>query len=205
MAQFEELEKLFEETEEYQMLMEVAEELKKHGKVSTVNSGKATRLVIHKHLRDKGVKLPQNPEVRILEVKTRKNLLYLLKTKVESDKSDYSVQNLYAVLKIVNNAVGEDYKDKIEDTFKDFEQVNKNLRFGVVVLSENSVLKPYTHRLKQENFGSFAKLFTLIIRKRAAHKLYLKETVMQLLRDGELRKPEENCLEDLVNWSRIKS
>jgi hypothetical protein len=27
---------------------------------------------------------------------------------------------------------------------------------------------------------------------------------MQLLRDGELRKPEENGLEDLVNWSRIK-
>jgi hypothetical protein len=160
--------------------------------------------VIHKHLRDKGIKLPQNPEVRICEVKTRKNLLYLLKAEVESDKSEYSAQNLYAVLKIVNNAVGEDYKDKIENTSRDFERVNKNLRFGVVVLSENSVLKPYMHRLKQENFGSFVKLFTLIIRKRAAHKLCLTETVTQLLRDGELRKPEENGLDDLVNWSKIK-
>jgi len=176
MAQFEELEELSKETEEYQMLIEVAKELEKHGKVSTVDSGKATRLVIHKHLMDKGIKLPQNPEVRIHEVKTRKNLLYLLKTEVESDKSEYFVQDLYAVLKIVNNAVGEDYHDKIENTFKDFERANKNLRFGVVVLSENSALKPYMHRLKQENFGSFAKLFTLIIRKRSAHKLYLKET-----------------------------
>jgi len=202
MVQFEELEELSEETEEYQMLLEVAKELKKEGKVSTVNSGKATRLVIHKHLSEKGINLTQNPEVKIREVKTRKNLLYLLKKEVSSDKSEYSVQDLYAVLKIVNNAVGEDYQDKIKETFKDFEQVNKNLRFGVVVLSENSIVNPYMHRLRQENFGSFAKLFTLIVRKRAANKLYLKETIKQLLRDGELKKPEENGLEDLMNWSK---
>lgn len=201
MSQFEELEVLSKESEEYQMLMGVAEEFDRlqTGSAHT-KSGKATQMIIHQFLLGKNFRLPKTPEVEITEVQTKMNLLYLLNTRAGGNKSQYSVHELDVVLKIVNNAVGKNYKDKIKNTFEKFKRANPKLCFAVIVLSESA----YMHRLKTEDFGEQARLFTLITRKKSAHELYLKKTVEQLWENGELRKPEDDGLTDLMEWLKGK-
>jgi hypothetical protein len=133
---------LKEEDEEYKMLIDLVEEYRKQEKGSTTQkSGNATLNVIHEHLIGKGIKLPKNPKVKIREVKTRMNLLYLLKAEVDRNQSDYSVHDLDAVLKISNNAVGSSEEntpsEPVRNTFEKFRQRNGNLRFYVVVLVES--------------------------------------------------------------------
>ena len=132
--------------EESEMLIHFVQEYQKQEKGSTTQkSGKATQKVIHKHLTDKGIKLPQNPEVKIREVKTRMNLLYLLKEPVSRDRLEYSVHDLDAVLKISNTAVGSSKdntpSEPVRKTFERFKQLNGKLRFYVVVLIENPKYK----------------------------------------------------------------
>jgi len=133
---------LKEEDEEYTMLIDLVEEYQKQEKGSTTQkSGNATLNVIHEHLIGKGIKLPKNPKVKIREVETKMNLLYLLKAEVDRNQSDYSVHDLDAVLKISNTAVGSSRENTptqpVSNTFKKFRQQNKNLRFYVVVLVEH--------------------------------------------------------------------
>ena len=121
------------------------------------------------------------------------NLLYLLKTDVDQNRKDYSVDELDAVLKISNNAVVGKKKSKdIKTTFDKFKQKNKNLkRFATIILSE---------RLSYPDKISYPEpeVFTLVIRKKRARELYLKKTIEQLKKDGELRKPKGKGLKDLL-------
>ncbi len=200
MTNFEELREISEDDDEYRLLIEVAEEFEeqKKGSIKT-KSGKATQIVIHKFLLIKGIRLPCNLEVKIEEVKTRMNLLYLLKPGIETDKSQYSVNDLVVVVKIINNAVGKNYAERIRNTFAKFAQINQNLRFAVVVLSENLLPPtPYIYAMKQDDFGNLVGVFTLVIRKTSAFELYLRETVVKLNKNGELRKPKETGLKDLL-------
>ncbi len=133
---------LTEQHEEYQMLKDFVDEYRKQeGSSKQYKSGNATLNVIHKHLVGKGIRLPKNPKVKIREVKTKMNLLYLLRVGVDPNQSDYSVHDLDAVLKISNNAVGSSKKntpsEPARNTFEKFEQQNGNLRFHVVVLVES--------------------------------------------------------------------
>jgi hypothetical protein len=117
MTKFEELEPLVDEDEEYKMLIEVTKEYPNQTGSTQQKSGKATQTVIHNHL-SKDVRLPQNLEVKIQEVETRMNLLYLLKIGVDQNRKDYSVDDLDAVLKISNNAVdGKKASERIKNTF----------------------------------------------------------------------------------------
>ena len=103
MTEFGELEKIGKESEEYQMLIDVTKEIKNQKKSSLTNrSGKATQVVIHKHLLDKGLNLTINPETKIREIETKMNLLYLLKARVNNKQSEYSVNDLKIVLKRAN-------------------------------------------------------------------------------------------------------
>jgi hypothetical protein len=197
MVKFEKLEKLSAESEEYQMLMDVAKKLETSEKISTKDSGKATQLVLCKYLFEKGFRVLNSSEVKIVEVKTKMNLLYLIKEGVDCNGREYSVKDVEAVLKIVNNAVGEDYKETIKDTFNKFRDLNESIRFATIVLSENNAApKPYEHSLKQIDFED--PLFTLIVRKKSAFELYRKETVIQLHQKGEMRKPESGGLQNLL-------
>lgn len=201
MSEFKNYRILSENSEEYQMLIDVADEFERQESGSTTQrSGNATLNVISKYLIGKGFKLPQNPKVKIQEVKSRMNLLYLLKSGIPNSEIEYSVKDLNAVLKVVNNAVGERYNDKIKNKFLEFKSENPKLRFAVVVLSENSVVNPYKHRLKEDNFNGLADLFTLILRKKAADDLYIKSTVEKLSSKKELWKPQNKGLEDLTLW-----
>jgi hypothetical protein len=105
---------------------------------------------------------------------------------------------LDAVLKISNNAVvGKKTSDDIKTTFDKFTQKNKNLRLAVIVLSERL---SYPDKIVYPR----ARVFTLVIRKKRTKELYLKKTIAQLKKDGELRKPEEKGLKDLLIFLKSK-
>lgn len=192
MTDFDDLRPLETGDEEYGMLLEVTEEFQKQEKGSpNQKSGKATQKVIHKHLIEKMVNLPVNPEVKIREVKTRMDLLFLLKMGTSRNELEYSINDIGIVLKVTNNAVGKTTSENIRRKFEEFARFNPNLRFAVVVLSERlSYLYPIT----------FDKVFTLVARKKKAHQLYLKETIIRMQKNGDLRKPTEKGWEELQRF-----
>ncbi len=192
MAEFDELDPLAKEDEEYKMFIEYTEEFKKQEKGSIKHkSGKATQIAIHNLLYRNGIRLPQNPEAKIQEVETRMNLLYLLKIGVDKNRIDYSIRDVDAVLKTTATAVGKTTSERIRDTFNKFEQSNPKLRFLAVVLSER-LSYPYPITLDI--------VFTLVAREKKADKLYLKETVVSMQEKGDLRKPKEDGFEDLLKY-----
>jgi hypothetical protein len=119
------------------------------------------------------------------------NLLFLLKTGINRKEQEYSINDVDRVLKITNNAVGKATSEKIRRKFEEFAQFNHNLRFCTVVLSER-LSYPYPIALD--------KVFTLIIRKKPARKLYLRETVIETQKNGELRKPIEKGWDELQRY-----
>jgi hypothetical protein len=191
-------EPLSKESEEYNLLRDVCREFLEQQTGSTSNkSGNATQKVIRDYLTKKRLKLPDRTKVKIVEVKTRMNLLYLLKPDVSTNKSEYSSNDLRIVLKIINNAVGSEDRSKVMGVFKKFKQFNGDLKFAVVVLSENA---PYKYALRQKDYHNIAKVFTLILRENSAQELYREETVEQLERAGELTKPKSYGLDELLTW-----
>ena len=192
MTDFDDLRPLKTEDEEFHMLLGVTEEFQRQSKGSlNQKSGKATQKVIHKYLVGKMVNLPLNPEARIQEVKTRMDLLFLLKTGITRKELEYSINDIDMVLKITNNAVDKATSERIRRKFEEFAQFNHNLRFCTVVLSER-LSYPYPIALD--------KVFTLVIRKKKAHELYLKETIIEMQKSGELRKPTEKGWDELQRY-----
>jgi hypothetical protein len=187
MFQFDKLAKPFltEKDEECRMLKDFVREYNKQEKGSTrQKSGNATQKVIHQHLIGKeGIMLPKNSKVKIREVSTKMNLLYLLNKKADTNQSDYSVHDLDAVLKTSNNAVGSSKKntpsEPVRNTFEKFRQRNKELRFGVVVLIENP-----------EYMNRFKGAFTLIYRDPKTSKVLYDSVGMidDLLKNKQLKK-----------------
>jgi len=169
------------EDEEFQMLRDVTKEYSKQKSgSSTQKSGKATQIVIRNHLLERGFKVAEL-DAKIPE-KGKMNLLFLLKTSTPT-KPEYSLKDdVYAVLKITNNAVGKTVSERIGNKFDELGQLNQKLRFATVVLSE---------RISYDYPINIGEVFTLIARKKSAHKLYLEETIMKMLRDKELSKTGE--------------
>jgi hypothetical protein len=204
MSEFDRLKKPFltEKDEECQMLKDFAREYNKQEKGSTrQKSGNATHNVIQQHLIGKeGIKLPKNSKVKIREVETKMNLLYLLNKKADTNQSDYSVHDLDGVLKTSNNAVGSSKEntpsEPVRNTFEKFRQRNKELRFGVVVLIENP---EYMNRFK----GPF-RAFTLIYRDPKTPKVLYDSVGMidDLLKNNQLK--QSGDWESLIEFSKGK-
>lgn len=203
MSEFDRLEKPFltKKDEECQMLKDFIREYKKQEKGSPrQKSGNATQNVIHQHLFGKeGIRLPKNSKVKIREVKTKMNLLYLLNKKADTNQSDYSVHDLDAVLKTSNNAVGSSKEntpsEPVSSMFEKFGQENKELRFGVVVLIENP---EYINRFKEPV------TFTLIYRDPKTPKVLYDNVglIDDLLKNNQLKKSGD--WESLIEFAKGK-
>jgi hypothetical protein len=197
MGEFEGFEKLSKDSTEYRLLSGVCKEFEKQesGSISQ-RSGNATTEVIHDYLVEAGLKLPIEPKVRVHEVRTKMNLLYLLKPDASRKDTIFRASDITFVLKIVNNAVGEDNQNRIKDIFNQFKVRNANIRFAVIVLSE---APSYKYALMQKNFGT-TRVFTLALRGKSAKLLYQAPTIKKLQEAGELIKPKNNGLLDLLQF-----
>jgi hypothetical protein len=186
--------------EEYWMLKDYVDEYQKQKSNSKqYKSGNATLNVIHNYLIGKDIRLPKNPKVKIKEVKTRMNLLYLLKGLVNQNQSDYSVHDLDAVLKISNNAVGSSKEntpsEHVRNTFEKFRQQNENLRFCVVVLVESPNYK-----------NRFQDAFVLVFRNPEISKVVYDDAdlIDNLMKKNQLKKTRK--WEELLTFlKRISS
>jgi hypothetical protein len=169
---------LSKEHEEFEMLREWTEEFPKQAGSPSQKSGKATQIVIHNHLlMRKRLNVAKDLDARIPE-KGQMNLLFLLKTGINSAKPEYSLDEVNTVINVTNNAVG-DKLTEIENKFKRFREKQRNLRFAIVVLIERS---NYQHKIEGRN------VFTLLIHKERVHPLYLKETIVEMQENGKLWK-----------------
>jgi len=181
---------LTEKDEEFQMLIEVAEEYsrQKSEKTPQTKSGKATEIVIRNHLLKRGFNLTLNPNVKIQGSEIRNDLL-LLKPKVNPSKLMYAPNEVDVVLEIKNNAVG-DQSMGIKINLDELSRISENLSFAVVVLSER---KGYTHEITEEKLRNKKyRVFTLVSRKEYPKGgLYLKDAVMEMLRKKEMTKTRE--------------
>jgi len=180
---------LTEKDEEFQMLLEVADEYQRRkDKTAEQKSGKATEIIIRKYLLGKGLNVALNHELTIQGTNQRADLIdsILLRPSIDPNKPVYQPQEVDTVIEIKNNAVG-DQSTGIREKFDKIEPISKNLRFAVIILSER---KRYTHeitdkKLANKNYHSF----TLVSRKQYPKGgLYLRSSVMEMLRKREMKK-----------------
>jgi hypothetical protein len=190
--------------EEFQMLIEVAEEYAKQRREKTAEkrSGDATEIVIRSHLLKHGLNMSE-PKARIEGSDIEIDLL-LLKPNINTRmEAPYQHGELSTVIEIKNNAVGgkrridgtqEDPNDKIRNDFDELEGVGAD-RFAVIVLSEtlpsNPERKPYKWRIQESKIGKKnCHVFTLVARERW-HKLYDVTVINKMLIEMEMRRTEE--------------
>jgi hypothetical protein len=178
---------LTREDEEFQMLIEVAEEYsrQKTGDTPQNKSGNATEIVIRDHLLRKGFNVTTNPNVKIQRSNIRIDSL-LLKPSVDPNKLVYEPDEVKSVIEIKNNAVA-DQSRIIKNNFDELNRISGNFRFAVIVLSER---RGYTHEITEEKLqNSNYKVFTLISRKKyPTGGLYRKEAIFEMLNNNEMTK-----------------
>ena len=182
---------LTQEDEEFQMLLEVADEYQlRKEKTAEQKSGKATEIVIRKHLSGKGFNVALNHELIIQGTNGRAERIdsLLLKTSVEPGRLNrtYQPHEVDTVIEIKNNAVA-DQSDKIRVKFGKIEQISLDFRFAVVILSET---KGYAHEVTDKKLENKKyRSFTLVSRKQYPRGgLYLRSSVMEMLRKDEMKK-----------------
>jgi hypothetical protein len=190
MSQYDALKKplLTSKDEEYQMLMEVAEEYlhQEREKTAQKKNGTATEVVIREHLLRRGFNLTFNPNVRV-EGSKIDNDLFLLKSTSNPDQKEYSPSEINAVIEVKNNAVA-DLSRVIKENFDELKQLSPDLRFAVVILSEKT---EYTHEITDEKLGDPKYLsFTLVARRIYPKNggLYSPKAFMDLLKKKEMKK-----------------
>lgn len=193
MSEFDRLAKplLTEQDEEYQMLIEVAEEYLEQKKEKTPQnkSGKATEIVIREHLLRRHFNVTLNPNVKILGSNIKNDLL-LLKPTISQNQKEYSPNEVDMVIEIKNNAVGNQSRI-IKEKFDELKALSPSLRFGVVILSER---KGYTHEITDAKLGDKKYLsFTLVSRRVYPEfgGLYSKKAVVDMLEKKEMKKTGE--------------
>jgi hypothetical protein len=178
---------LTKQDEEFQMLLEVAEEYLKQKSEDTPQnkSGNATETVIRNHLLKRGFNMTLNPNVNIQGSSIRIDSL-LLKPKTNPNKLSYSPSQVDTVIEIKNNAVANQSR-LIKENFDELSGVSENLRFAVIVLSER---KGYTHEITEEKLENKKyRVFTLVSRKKyPIGGLYRKEAIMEMLNNNEMTK-----------------
>jgi len=174
------------EDEEFQMLLEVAEEYLRQKSEDTPQnkSGNATEIVIRKHLMRKGFNVTLNPNVKIQWSNIRNDSL-LLKPNINPNKLVYAPNEVDTVIEIKNNAVANQSRI-IKENFDELGRIG-NFRFAVIVLSER---KEYTHEITEEKLGNKKyRVFTLVYRKKyPIGGLYRKEAITEILKNNEMTK-----------------
>jgi len=174
------------EDEEFQMLLEVAEEYSKQKSEDTPQnkSGNSTEIVIRKHLLRKGFNITLNPNVKIQGSNLR-NDSFSLKPNINPNKLVYAPNEVNTVIEIKNNAVGNQSR-KIKENFDELGRIG-NFRFAVIVLSER---KGYTHEITEEKLQNKKyRVFTLVSRKKyPIGGLYCKEAIIEMLENNEMTK-----------------
>jgi hypothetical protein len=174
--------------EEYQMLLEVAEEYihQEREKTAQKKSGAPTAVVIREHLLRRGFNITFNPNIK-LAGSNIKNDLFLLRSTINPDQKEYSPNEVNLVIEIKNNAVA-NQSEIIKENFGELRKLSSELRFSTVFLSEK---KGYTHEVtngKIENEGYLS--FTLVSRRiyPKVGGLYSPGAIMDLLKNKELKK-----------------
>jgi len=199
---------LTREDEEFQMLLDVADEFSKQksGYTTRKKSGNATEIVIRNNLLKRRFNVTLKPDVKIQGSNTKNDML-LLKPNEPNELEQYAPVKVDMVLEIKNNATPAQRNKKsvqpsevIRDKFDKLERDTGVNRFAVVVLSEKLLSEtPYKYaitekKIRKEN----CKVFTLVARreyprypKYSRGGLYTKEVILKMLENHELWKTEE--------------
>ena len=189
MSSYKELKKplLTKKDEEYEMLIEVAEDyIKQKTDKALEKSGTAAEVVIREHLICRGFNVSLNPNVK-LEGSDHKLSLFILDSISNPSQKEYASGEIKMVVQILNSADA-DSLTKLKTQFDDLKKIGKYLQFAVVVLSEKV---GYAHEITCENLNDKAyRCFTLISRKThpKAGGLYNTTAVNDMLKKKELKK-----------------
>ncbi|MDR2204484.1 MAG: hypothetical protein LBE76_09400 [Nitrososphaerota archaeon] len=189
MSVYRELKKplLTKKDEEYEMLIEVAEDyIKQKVDKALEKSGSAVEVVVREHLISRGFNVTLNPNLR-LEGSDVKCSMFLLDFIANPSQKEYAVSEVKMVIHVLNCADG-DSLGKIKAQFEELLRVGKFLQFAVVILSEKA---GYIHEVTTEKLGvKSCRVFTLVSRK--AHPkvggLYNETAVNEMLKKKELKK-----------------
>ncbi len=198
MPHYDELNKplLSKKDEEYQMLMEVAEEYlhQEREKTAQKKSGTATEVVIREHLLRRGFNVTFNPNITILGSNIKNDLL-LLKPTINPDQKEYSPNEISLVIEVKNNAIANQSR-VIKENFDELKKLSPDLGFGVVILSEKT---GYTHEITDEKLGDEKYLSFTLVSRRIYPKigLYCQKAIMDLLKNKEMKKTGD--------WERLIS
>jgi hypothetical protein len=138
---------LTKKDEEFQMLMEVAEEYlhQEREKTAQKKSGAATEVVIREHLLRRGFNLTFNPKIK-LEGSKIKNDLFLLKSTINPDQKEYSPSDVNLVIAIKNNAVT-NQSEILKENFDALKKLSKDFQDSDLMIASN---------LQNSNLGSQA-------------------------------------------------
>ncbi|XHH09493.1 MAG: hypothetical protein ACFCUE_02380 [Candidatus Bathyarchaeia archaeon] len=192
MSSYKELKKplLTKKDEEYEMLIEVAEDyIKQKTDKALEKSGTAVEVVIRERLVCRGFNVSLNPSVK-LEGSELKNSMFILDSISNPSQKEYTPNEVKMVIQVINSADA-DSLSKIKAQFDELKKIGKYLQFAVVVLSEKV---GYTHEITTEKLGDKAyRSFTLVSRK--VHPktggLYNENAVNDMLKKKELKKTGE--------------
>ncbi len=189
MSSYKELKKplLTKKDEEYQMLVEVAEEYINQKTNKTLQkSGTAVEVVVREHLLRRGFNVSLNPNLK-LEGSELKNALFLLSPITNPSQKVYSPGEVKMVIEIKNSADTNE-STEIKANFDELKKLGPALSFAVVILSEK---KGYAHEVTDEKLGDKAyRSFTLVSRKvhPKAGGLYNVTAINDMLKAKELKK-----------------
>jgi hypothetical protein len=191
---------LTKKDEEYQMLMEVAEEYlhQEREKTAQKKSGAPTEVVIREHLLRRGFNLTFNPNVKIAGSDI-KNDLFLLRSTINPDQKEYSPNEVNLVIEIKNNAIA-NQSEILKGNFEQLKKLSSDLRFAVVVLSEK---KGFKHEVTDEKLGNDGYLSFTLVSRRIYPKdggLYSPKAIMDLLKNKDLKKTGD--WEKLISYLR---
>jgi len=180
---------LTEKNEEFQMLLEVAEEYQRRkDKAAEQKSGKATEIVVCDHLTRKGFNVAANHELKVQGTNETADRIdsILLKPSVSPNRLVYHPHEVDTVIEIKNNAVA-DQSEKIRRKFGKITRVSNDFRFAVIILSET---KGYAHEITDKKLANGKyRSFTLASRKRYPKGgLYLRSSIMGMSRNKEMKK-----------------
>ncbi len=189
MSSYKELKKplLTKKDEEYDMLIEVAEDyIKQKTDKALEKSGTAVEVVIRERLVCRGFNVTLNPNVK-LEGSELKSSMFILDAISNPSQKEYTSSEVKMVIQILNCADSDSFI-KVKAQFDEFKKVGKYLQFAAVILSEKV---GYTHEITTEKLGDKAyRAFTLVSRK--AHPktggLYNETAVNDMLKKKELKK-----------------
>jgi hypothetical protein len=192
MSAFKELKKplLTKKDEEYDMLIEVAEDyIKQKTDKDLEKSGTAAEVVIREHLICRGFNVTLNPNQK-LEGSEIKCSMFMLESIVNPSQKEYTPNEVKMVIQILNSTDA-DSLNKIKTQFDELKKIGKYLQFTVVILSEKI---GYTHEITTDKLcNQTYRAFTLVSRK--AHPkiggLYSTNAVDEMLKKKELKKTGE--------------